>query len=109
MRIKMKNTNNRDTKNRDTKSKTRINTKNRIKNRILNTDSIKQHHHQYAPAETMTLECHPKIEGYDFEQGLDFQKFLKSLASTGFQATHLAQGVEIVKAMRREKAVIFLA
>lgn len=66
-------------------------------------------HVQYAPKECMTLEGHPKIEGYDFEKGLDFTAFLQSFARQGFQASHLAQGIEIVKAMRREKATIFLA
>ena len=66
------------------------------------------HHHTYAPKPCHDLEGHPAIKGYDFEQGLDFEKFLQSLACTGFQAAHLARGMEIVKAMRREKAVIFL-
>ncbi len=69
----------------------------------------KGEHLQYMPRETMTLEGYPKIEGYDFEKGLDFQKFLQAYSKTGFQATHLAQGIEIVKAMRREKATIFLS
>ena len=77
----------------------------------LTTDinNIKQKHIQYSPKTSLSLEGHPVIEGYDFEQGLDFQKFLQAYASTGFQATHLAQGIEIVKSMRREKATIFLA
>lgn len=58
--------------------------------------------------ETMTLEGHPKIEGYDFEQGWDFEKFLASFSQQGFQATHLAEGIQIVKAMQREQAKIFL-
>ncbi len=70
--------------------------------------STKQHH-QYAPKECMTLEGHPKIEGYDFEKGLNFQEFIQSFARNGFQATHLAQGIEIVKAMQRENATIFLS
>ncbi len=67
------------------------------------------HHHQYMPKETMTLDGQPTIEGYDFEKGLDFEAFLKSLFKQGFQATHLSQGIEIVKAMQREKATIFLS
>ncbi len=71
--------------------------------------NIKQKHHQYAPKETMTLEGHPKIEGYDFEQNFNFEQFLKAYASTGFQATNLAQAINIVKVMKREKATTFLA
>ena len=77
--------------------------------KLKNIQDIKNKHAQYSPKETMTLEGHPKIEGYDFEQPFDFQKFIKSYASTGFQAANLAEGIDIVKAMQREKAVIFLA
>ena len=66
-------------------------------------------HIQYAPKECMNLDGYPVISGYDFEKGFDLGRFLASLASTGFQATHLAQAIETVKVMKREKAVIFLA
>ncbi len=69
----------------------------------------KDKHVQYAVKECHTLEGHPEIKGYDFEQKFNFQDFLKSYSLMGFQATHLAQGIEIVKAMRREKAKIFLS
>ncbi len=76
---------------------------------MASADDIKQKHHQYAPQETMTLEGYPQIEGYNFEQPFDFQQFLSAYGKTGFQATHLAEGIEIVKAMRRENVTIFLA
>ncbi len=69
----------------------------------------KDKHIQYAVKECVTLEGHPEIQGYNFEQPFDFQEFLKSYSLMGFQATHLAQGIEIIKAMRREKAKIFLS
>ncbi len=69
----------------------------------------KEEHLQYSLRETMTLEGYPKIKGYDFEKDFNFQEFLKAYSTAGFQATHLAQGIEIVKAMQREKATIFLA
>lgn len=75
----------------------------------LDLDGIKKQHAQYNLRETMTLEGYPKIEGYDFEQKFNLKKFLDAYARTGFQATHLAQGIEIVKAMQREKATIFLS
>ena len=50
-----------------------------------------------------------RSKGYNFEQGLDFKEFLKSFSLTGFQGSHLAEGIEIVKAMQREKAKIFLS
>src|SRR3989338_8847680 len=78
--------------------------------KLTDSQSIKARHHQYKePAEIATLEGYPKIEGYNFDQGLNFQEFLTSYGHTGFQATHLAEGIEIVKVMQREKATIFLA
>ncbi|MEW5896060.1 MAG: deoxyhypusine synthase [Nanoarchaeota archaeon] len=76
----------------------------------IREENIKSKHLQYgAVRECITLEGHPQIEGYNFENEFDFQKFLNAYAHSGFQATHLARGIEIVKAMRREKATIFLA
>ena len=77
----------------------------------LNPDSQDEHkkHVQYAVKECVTLEGHPQIKGHDFEQPFNFQEFLKSFSLMGFQATHLAQGIEIIKAMCREKAKIFLS
>ena len=67
------------------------------------------HQNQYHLKTTMTLEDYPQIQGYDFEKEFDFKEFLKAYATTGFQATNLAEGIEIVKAMQREKAIIFLS
>jgi deoxyhypusine synthase len=48
------------------------------------------------------------IKGYDFNEKFDFNKFLKSYKSTGFQASNLAKAIEIIKKMRNEKAFIYL-
>ncbi len=48
------------------------------------------------------------VKGYDFNNGVDYDKLLNHYATTGFQATHLAQAISIIKKMRREKARIFL-
>ncbi|MBI2627548.1 deoxyhypusine synthase, partial [Candidatus Nomurabacteria bacterium] len=50
--------------------------------------NTKDKHVQYAVKECITLEGHPQINGYDFEQPFNFQDFLKAYALTGFQATH---------------------
>lgn len=47
------------------------------------------------------------IAGYDFEKGLDFQRYLDSLYHTGFQATNLGKAIKLAKKMRSEKATIF--
>jgi deoxyhypusine synthase len=66
-------------------------------------------HHTYAPARTNTLEGFPEIKGVDFSKAVDIKTLLDSFASTGFQATQLAQAVEIVNEMRKAKATIFLS
>jgi deoxyhypusine synthase len=48
------------------------------------------------------------IAGYDFSQGVDWSKIIDSFETTGFQASHLAKAIEIIKKMRKEKAFIYL-
>jgi len=51
----------------------------------------------------------PKIRGYDFESGLDFDRFLESYRFTGFQASNLGKAVDIIRRMRKEKDItVFL-
>lgn len=40
-----------------------------------------------------------KIEGYDFNGGVDYPKLLRSLFSTGFQASNLGEAIQIVNEM----------
>ncbi len=48
------------------------------------------------------------IRGYDFNKGVDYDKIIDSFAATGFQATHLAKAIEIIKEMRKQKCTIYL-
>ena len=48
------------------------------------------------------------VKGYDFNQGVDYQKIVESFAKTGFQASHLSKAIEIIDLMIAEKATIFL-
>ncbi|MEK6942128.1 MAG: deoxyhypusine synthase [archaeon] len=48
------------------------------------------------------------VFGYDFNQGLDFKKFLESFSHTGFQATNLGKAIEIAKKMQKDNVDIFL-
>jgi len=66
-------------------------------------------HHTYAPASTNTLEGFPVIKGVDFSKKVDLDRLLAGLAGTGFQATQLAQAIDIVKQMRKDKATIILS
>lgn len=49
-----------------------------------------------------------KIEGYDFNQGVNYSEIVKSFSSNGFQASHLSKAIEITNKMISEKAFIFL-
>ena len=41
----------------------------------------------------------PTVKGYDFNQGVDYEKMFKSYATTGLQATHLHKAIELVNKM----------
>jgi deoxyhypusine synthase len=49
-----------------------------------------------------------KIEGYNFNKGVNYKEIIKSYKSTGFQATHLAKAIAITRKMIENKAFIFL-
>jgi len=59
--------------------------------------------------ESKTLDGWPEIEGYDFEEDFNINKFLDSFLLTGFQATHLGEAINIIREMRKNNATIFLA
>lgn len=63
----------------------------------------------YVPETCVNLDHLPHIKGFDFNKQFDFEKFMSSFATTGFQATNLGEAIENVKAMIREGATIFLA
>lgn len=37
----------------------------------------------------------PVIRGYDFNNGINYEKLFSSYLTTGFQATHLALAIEV--------------
>ncbi len=49
-----------------------------------------------------------KIEGYDFDKGVNFEEILKGYEKIGFQATSFSRAVEIINKMIESKAKIFL-
>ncbi len=57
---------------------------------------------------TLTLDDHPKVQGYNFEKEFNFNEFIDSYFNTGFQATRLKVAVDIIKEMRKQKAHITL-
>ena len=48
------------------------------------------------------------VRGYDFRGEFDLGEMLEAYATTGFQATHLAEAVDIAKQMREADAKIYL-
>ena len=48
------------------------------------------------------------IKGYNFDDGVNYEKIIDSLATTGAQASNLAQAIKIIKKMREQKAFIYL-
>lgn len=48
-----------------------------------------------------------KIEGYDFNRGVDYRELLKSMVSTGFQASNLGDAIDIVNQMVSKFKIYF--
>ncbi|KAI1729988.1 deoxyhypusine synthase domain-containing protein [Ditylenchus destructor] len=50
----------------------------------------------------------PEVRGYDFNQGIDYEKMFDSYLTTGIQATHLARVIEEINKMidERQKDVV---
>lgn len=63
----------------------------------------------YQPRKIITLDNHPKIEGYDFSKKFNFENFMNSYLTTGFQATELAKAIKVTKDMIDGKSTIFLS
>ncbi|MCX8159222.1 MAG: deoxyhypusine synthase [Candidatus Pacearchaeota archaeon] len=48
------------------------------------------------------------IKGYDFNEGVDYNKIIKGFENSGFQASCLSKAINIINDMIKEKAFIFL-
>ncbi len=58
---------------------------------------------------SVTLDNHPKVEGYDFEESFNFSKFLDSFENIGFQASKLGYAMKLVNKMIDDDASILLS
>jgi len=45
------------------------------------------------------------IRGYDFDNGINYEKIIDSFSTTGFQASELSKAIEIINEMRKEKDI----
>ncbi|MFA9516269.1 deoxyhypusine synthase [Halopenitus sp. H-Gu1] len=70
-------------------------------------DSSEDSHEHVVPGSEEEIAT-PDVRGPDFRGELDIQELLDTYATTGFQATQLAEGIEIAKRMREEDATIYL-
>lgn len=52
----------------------------------------------FKESESLEGKC-PKIEGYDFNQGVNYSQLLKSMVSTGFQASNFGDAIQVVNQM----------
>ncbi|CAI0471098.1 unnamed protein product [Linum tenue] len=52
----------------------------------------------FKESESLEGKCH-EIKGYDFNQGVDYHQLLKSMVSTGFQASNLGDAISVVNQM----------
>uniref|UniRef100_A0A915CL44 Deoxyhypusine synthase n=1 Tax=Ditylenchus dipsaci TaxID=166011 RepID=A0A915CL44_9BILA len=50
-----------------------------------------------------------EVRGYDFNQGINFEKLFDSYGTTGIQATHMAMIIEEINKMISERERVFLA
>jgi deoxyhypusine synthase len=48
------------------------------------------------------------VKGYDFNNGIDYEKIIDSYATSGAQATNLSRAIQIIREMRKNKAFIYL-
>ena len=48
------------------------------------------------------------IKGYEFNQGIDYDKIIEDYASTGFQASSFAKAISVIDKMILEKCTIYL-
>ena len=53
----------------------------------------------FKPSETLDEERFPRISGYDFNRGVDLMGLLRSMATTGFQASNLGDAIDVVNQM----------
>lgn len=49
-----------------------------------------------------------RIEGYNFDKGVNWEGIIESFGSSGFQASHFSKAIDIVNGMVNDNAFIFL-
>ena len=50
----------------------------------------------------------PNVKGYNFDEGINFDKIIDSYSTTGYQATNLVKAIKIINKMIEDKCTIYL-
>uniref|UniRef100_A0A5K3FGV7 deoxyhypusine synthase n=1 Tax=Mesocestoides corti TaxID=53468 RepID=A0A5K3FGV7_MESCO len=58
------------------------------------------------PSQALPDGVNVEVRGYDFNRGVDYEALLASYASTGFQATHFGQAVDVINAIIKRRSVM---
>jgi len=74
---------------------------------LLTDDMADDSHEHVVPGSDEELAT-PDVRGYDFRGEFDFQEMLEAYGTTGFQATQLAEAIDIAKQMQGADATIYL-
>lgn len=53
----------------------------------------------FMPSNCASLEGSPQVSGYDFNEGVNYDKILGSYLTTGFQATNFGRAVQEINKM----------
>lgn len=53
----------------------------------------------FMPSDCASLEGNPQVSGYDFNNGVNYDKILNSYLTTGFQATNFGRAVQEINKM----------
>lgn len=72
------------------------------------SDSKIKHVKENLLKKSVDLEGWPAVEGYDFDEDFNFEDFIESLNTTGFQSHNLYNAIQIAKQMQKDNAVIYL-
>lgn len=81
-----------------------------MEEKTLREERLEGYQNQFSWMRTYhTLDDYPKIKGYDFEKGFNFDDFMHAMAHTGIQATEMGRGIDIINMMLDDDAKVYLA
>jgi len=79
-----------------------------IQTSILQSAGMDDESHEHVVPGSNDELATPDVQGYDFRGEFDFQEMLDTYETTGFQATQLAEAIDIAEQMQDADATIYL-